>query len=101
MVKPKLFSNFSTFFTFILGANSYYPSEKKAENGKWKPSNLSETGGFQILGAFKLDHLQHVKAILLPYSIFSPFSLSCWRANSYYPRERKAEKGKREFTQNG
>ena len=29
---------------------------------------------------------------------FSTFSLSCWEANSYYPREGKTENGKGEFS---
>ena len=33
-VEPLLFPKFSKFFTFILGANSYYPRERMAENGK-------------------------------------------------------------------
>ena len=33
-VKPILFPKSSNFFSFILGTNSYYPREEKAENGK-------------------------------------------------------------------
>ena len=33
-VKPILFSQFSKFFTFIVGANSYYP--QREEGWKWE-----------------------------------------------------------------
>ena len=50
-------------------------------------------------GAFKLDHLQPFKLIF--FTNLSTFSLPCWEANSYYPREGKAENGKFEFSQPG
>ena len=49
-------------------------------------------------GAFKLDHLQPVKPILFSkFSNFFTFILE--KANSYYPRERKAENRKMEISQ--
>ena len=68
-IKPILFPKFSNFFTFILGANSYYPREGKAENGKMEFFQPESDTRFSVPGAFKLDHLQPVKPIL-----FSKFS---------------------------
>ena len=91
-VKPILFPKFSNFFTFILGANSYYPREGKAENGKMDFSQPECGAGFSVPGAFKLDHLHPVKPILLPkFSNFFTFILG---ANSYYPRGLIMGKGK-------
>ena len=51
------------------------------------PKSLWDTGA-SVLGAFKLDHLQHVKLILFQnFSIFLPFILG--GPIPYYPRERK------------
>ena len=58
--KPVSFSKFHNFFTFIVEANSYYPREGKAENGKGEFSQPECESGISELGAFKLDHLQHV-----------------------------------------
>ena len=41
--------------------------------------------GDSLPGAFKLDHFQPSEPIL--FWNFSNFWLSCWGANSYYPRE--------------
>ena len=65
--------------------------------GKWNSPNLSEKQGFQCFW-----HSNWTICSLL--SCFCPkqfptFSLSYWGANSYYPRERKAENGKMEFSQ--
>ena len=96
-IKPILFPKFYNFFTFILEANSYYPREGKAENGKLEFSQPECERGISVPGAFKLDHLQPVKPILFPkFSNFFTFILG---ANSYYPREGKAENGKMDFSQ--
>ena len=52
--------------------------------------------GVSVPGAFKLDHLQPVKPILFPK--FSNFFTFILEANSYYPREWKAENGEIEFS---
>ena len=97
LVEPIKFWKFSNFSPFILGANSFYPREGKAENGKMDFSQLECGAGFSVPGAFKLDHLHPVKPILfLQISNFSTFILG---ANSYYPREGQAENGKMEFSQ--
>ena len=58
-----------------------------------------ERKGFQVPGAFKLDHLQSAKLILfLKFSYFFSFMLG--GPIIYYPREREAEFEKREFTKN-
>ena len=64
--KPILFSKFYNFSTFILGANSYYPREGKAENGKMDFSQPECERGIWVPGAFRLDHLQPVEPILFP-----------------------------------
>ena len=63
-VKPILLTKFSNFFTFILEANSYYPRERKAENGKMEFSQPEYGTGVWMPEAFKLDHLQTVESIL-------------------------------------
>ena len=63
--------------------------------GKWNSPNMSVAQvGFSVPRAFKLDHLQQIKPILFPK--FSNFLHLYWGANSYYPREGRAENGKRE-----
>ena len=57
---------------------------------------MDNAGGFSVPWAFKLDHLQHVKPILFPK--FYNFFTFILEANSYYPREGKAENGKLEFS---
>ena len=71
-VEPILFCKFSNFCTFILEkANSYYPIERKAENGKMEISQPAVKTGHWVPGVFKLDHLQPVRPIL--FSKFSTF----------------------------
>ena len=56
--------------------------------------------GVSVLGAFKLDNFQPVELFLSQnYSSFPPFILGS--PIPYYPREKKAEYEKREFTING
>ena len=96
-VKPILFPRFSNFFTFILGANSYYPREWQTENGEMEITQSLFESGISVPGAFKLDHLQPVEPILFPrFSNFFTFILG---VNSYYPREWETENGKMEFSQ--
>ena len=96
-VQPILLFKFSNFFTFILGANSYYLRERKAENGKMEIFQPECESGISVPGAFKLDHLQPVVPIL--FTKFSNFFTFILGANSYYPRERKAENWKMEIFQ--
>ena len=70
-VDPILFHKFSLFFTFMLGANSYYPRESNAENGK-----IECDRGVSVPGAYILDHLQPVDPILFhKFSNFFTFML--------------------------
>ena len=96
-VEPILFLNFSNFCTFILEANSYYPRRLIMRKGNSPNSKNGWYRGVSVPGAFKLDHLQPVKPIL--FSKFSNFFTFILGANSYYPREGKAENGKMEFSQ--
>ena len=54
---------------------------------KWKWSKDPELNepGYCVLGAPKLDHLLSFKPIFWTEN-FANFSLSCWGAQSYYPR---------------
>ena len=63
-IKPILFSKFYNFFTFILEANSYYPRGLIMRKGNSHNSRNGLDRGGSEPGAFKLDHLQHVKPIL-------------------------------------
>ena len=56
--------------------NSYYPRERKANNGKLEFSQPEWETGVWVPGALKLDHLQPVKPILFPkFSNFYIFIL--------------------------
>ena len=70
-LKPILFPKFYNFFTFILGANSYYPTGLIMRKGNSPNSKNGWCRGVSVPGAFKLDHLQPVKPIL--FSKFSNF----------------------------
>ena len=63
-VKPILLTKFSNFFTFLLGANSYYPRERKAEKGKMEIFQPERESEISVPGAFKLDHLQPVAHLI-------------------------------------
>ena len=63
-VKPILFSKFYNFFTFILGANSYYPRGLIMRKGKSPNFQYGSDRGVSVPGAFKLDHLQPFEPIL-------------------------------------
>ena len=76
-VKPLLFSKFYNSYTFILEANSYYPTGLIMRKGKSPNFRIGLDRGVSVPGAFKLDHLQPVKPIL--FSKFTTFSLSYWR----------------------
>ena len=91
-IKPILFPKFSKFFTFILGANFYYPREGRAENGKMDYSQPEPGTGFSVPGAFKLDHLQQIKPILfLKFSNFFHFHYG--RLILITPEEKRLEMG--------
>ena len=94
-VEPILLPKFSNFFTFILGANSYYPREEGDENGKMEFTQPEADKGISVPGSFKLDHLQPVKQILLPkfYNFFT-FILG-----GQFLLPQSANNGKREFFQ--
>ena len=70
-VDPILFHKFSLFFTFMLGANSYYPRESNAENGK-----IECDKGFQCLG----HTYWTICSLLIQFcsTNFPTFSLLCW-----------------------
>ena len=83
-VKPILFPKFYNFFTFILKANSYYPSGLIMRKGNSPNSRNGWYTEVWVPGAFKLDHLKPVEQILFPkISNFYTFILG---AISYYPR---------------
>ena len=85
-VKPILFFKFYNFFTFILGANSYYAGEGWLKMGKWKSPFMGERKGFQCLGYSTWTMCSLFSWICSPN--FPTFSLSYCEANSYYPRGR-------------
>ena len=60
---------------------------------------MDETEGFQCLGHSNWTICSLLSQFCFPN--FPNFSLLSWETNSYYPRERKAENRKREFTRNG
>ena len=82
---PLTFSNYSIFFTFILGRPILItPEGQLSEMGILPTSKQNETGGFQCLG-----HSNWI--ICNPLSTFCSetfltFPPSYWEANSYYPR---------------
>ena len=86
---------FPTFSLSYWGANSYYPRERKAENGKMKFSQPESDTGVWVPGVFKLDHLQPVKPILFPkfYNFFT------FKLGGQFLLPQRANNGKREFTQ--
>ena len=75
------FSNFQTFSLSCWRVNSYYPGLKM---GKWNSPNLSKTEGFECLGHSIWTICSLLSQFCSPN--FPTFSLSYWRANSYYPR---------------
>ena len=84
--------NFTTFSLLCWEANSYYPREGKAEMGKWISHNLSMAQEFECLGLSNWTICCRLSQFYCQN--FTTFSLSCWEANSHYPREGKAEMGK-------
>ena len=95
--EPILLPKFYQLFHFHAGRPILinYPREGKTENGK---GEFSQT---EWIGC--LEH--SMWTICSPLSQFccpnlSTFSLSCWEASSYYPREGMAENGKGEFQTN-
>ena len=90
-------TNFPLFPLLYWEANSYYPREGQAENGKMEISQSECDIGFSVPGAIKLDHLQQINPTLLQK--FSKISPLYWEANSYYPREGQAGNGKMEISQ--
>ena len=65
--------------------------------GKWNSPNLSQAEDFECLGHSNWTICSRSSQFCS--TNFTTFSLSCWEANFYYPRERKAENGKMEFSQ--
>ena len=56
--EPILLQNISNFFTFILGAHSYYPRGPIMRKGNSPNFKIGWVRGDWMLWAFKLDHLQ-------------------------------------------
>ena len=67
--------------------------------GKWISPNLGQAGDIECLGHSNWNISSNLSQFYFPN--FTTFSLLYWEANSYYPRERKAENGKMDFTQPG
>ena len=80
------------FFTFIQGANSYYPRGLIMGKGNSPNSRNGLDRGVWVPGAFKLDHLQPIKPIL--FSKFYNFFTFILGAISYYPRGPILRKGR-------
>ena len=94
-VEPILLWKFSNFFTFILGANSYYPRRLIIRKEIFPNSKNWWYRGVSVPGAFKLDHLQPVEPILIwKFSNFFTFILG---AQFLLPQKANNEKG--EFSQ--
>ena len=94
-VKPILFSKFYNFFTFILEANSYYPSGLIMRKGSSPNSQYGWERGVSVSGAFKLDHLQpFAQIIFLKFHNFFTFILG---GQFLLPQWANNEKG--EFSQ--
>ena len=87
--------NFTTFSLSCWEANSYYPTEGLAGNGKREFTRNGWETGVSVPGAFKLDHLHPVKPILFPkfYNFFT-FILG-----GQFLLPQGANNGKREFYQ--
>ena len=60
------FPNFQNDSLLYWEANSYYPREGQAGNGKMEISQPEGDTSFSVAGAFKLSHLQQIKPILFP-----------------------------------
>ena len=91
--------NLSSILNHSASAILITPESGRFKIRKWNSLNLSVRGGFQCLG-----HSNWTICSLLSQFCplnFPTFSLSYWRANSYYPTERKAENGKMEFSNYG
>ena len=94
---------FYQLFNFHTGEPILITPERERERergglkkGKWHSHNLGETQDYECLGHSN-------RTICSPLSlfcslIFFTFQLLYWGANSYYPRERRAENGKMEFS---
>ena len=94
-VKPILFSKFYNFSTFILGANSYYPTGLIMGKGNSSNFRYGWDRGVSVPGAFKLDHLQPFKPILFwNFSNFFTFILG-----SQFLLPQRANNGKGKFSQ--
>ena len=78
-------------------ANLDTPERGKLKMGKLISPNLSMAQGFGRLGHSNWTIFNYLSQFYFPN--FTTFSLSCWEANSYYPRVRKAENGKMDFSQ--
>ena len=88
--------NFPTFSLSSWRANSYYPREGKAENGKGEFSQHEWIG---CLGHSSWTMCSPLSQFCSPN--FPTFSLSCREANSYYPRGLILRKGNSPNFRNG
>ena len=92
--------DFSNFFTLSLERPILItPDRGRLKMGKWKSPNLSENQEIGCLGHSNWTICSLLSQFYFPN--FTIFSLSCWEANSYYPRERRAGNGKMDFIQPG
>ena len=79
-------------FHFYTGANSYYPWERKAENGKMEIFQPERESEISVPGAFKLDHLQPVAHLIFQLFHFYtggrfllPKILIQWDLSTFWP----------------
>ena len=92
---PLCYRNFQKLSPLYWEANSYYPREGQAENGKMEISQSECDIGFSVPGAIKLDHLQHINRTWSQK--FSKFASLYWGPISLLPQ--RAENEKMEFAQ--
>ena len=71
--KPILFPKFFNFFTFILGAHSYYPRGPIMRNGNSSNFQYGPDRWVSVHLAFKLNNFQPFKPILFP-KLFNLFT---------------------------
>ena len=81
-IEPILFLKNFNFFKFILEGQFLLP--QRANNQKTPTPNLDETEGFRCLGHSNWTICSLLSQFCSPN--FQTFPLSCWEANSYYPR---------------
>ena len=98
-VKPILFSKFYNFSSFIQEATSYYRRGLIMREGNSSNARNGLDRGVCVPWAFKPDHLQPVKQILLPK--FYHFFTFILEANSHHPKGLVMRKGNSSNSRNG